>query len=995
MSSAWETWHERASRMNRRTFLKIASMGSVAVAAGCSAKSEDNLFTMVRATEDMVTGQAAWYASTCRECPAGCGVLAKNRDGRIIKLEGNGLHPVNRGTLCIRGQAALQGLYNPDRLWMPQLKTSDGWQEIPFNEAESLIRGKARAAANRGTGRIAMITETVGQTQLDLFTTVLQHFEAAPPVVFEPLAYEALKFAHRQLFGSPGLPVLHMDRADVLIGFGADFLETWLSPVEYARKFKAMHLLSNGRKGVFVQISPFQSLTGANADRWIGCRPGTEAAVIMGLIRTVTDDENGRNVSRNLRTVLADLAEDYTPEAVARISGVSVEDQATLGRRLLAAKRPLVLGAGAGSYAGNAVAAELAALFLNLALDPELTLFDFDNRHRVEIADSRSTVLETFNAMDAKSVELVLLNNVNPVYAVAGGSRIAEILRKAKRFVVAFANFMDETSATADLIVPVQLALETWDAYESNSTNLTTLQPTMGKITQAPALGDLLLNLLPPDQRPAVDYQSMVSQTVLTGQRSQTATTWLQTIQKGGRFGENKATSGGPKANLRAAATLKTYLATLPEPTDGYVLLAPPSIRFFDGRGANRPWLIETPDTLTQIPWQTTALINPDSMAADGMKDGDVAAMTTQSGEIQAQVKAYAGVFPGTVVVPVGQGHSVFGRWGSGQGVNPLVTLDPSVDADAGAPSFATPLASLEKSGRHVMLATTSGHRVALGRKIAPTVAIDQIGHRDRHDKPGLTMDSFPLTPPLPEGYDPKRDLYPPHDHDGYRWAMIVDMDRCIGCSACVGACYAENNIGMVGEKRILEGREMAWLQIQRYHDPSNMARMTFLPMMCQHCDNAPCEAVCPVYAPHHSKEGLNNQIYNRCIGTRFCGQNCPYKVRRFNWFDWERPEPLPMQLNPNVTVRSKGVMEKCSFCIQRIKDAHNTAKDENRAIRDGEVVPACAQTCPTGALTFGSLMDKTSRVSHLIEDPRAYQVLGYLNTKPAVIYLKKVVQEV
>ena len=346
-------------------------------------------------------------------------------------------------------------------------------------------------------------------------------------------------------------------------------------------------------------------------------------------------------------------------------------------------------------------------------------------------------------------------------------------------------------------------------------------------------------------------------------------------------------------------------------------------------------------------------------------------------------------------MVPVGQGHTEFGRWASGQGVNPITALNPSVDPDAGAPSFATLLTSLEKSGRHVKLASTSGSRVALHRKIALTVPLEQIGHEIGHEKPGLTMDSFPLTPPTPEGYDPKRDLYPPHDHEGYRWAMIVDMDRCIGCSACVAACYAENNIGIVGEKRILEGREMAWLQIQRYHDPADMARLTFLPMMCQHCDNAPCEAVCPVYAPHHSKEGLNNQIYNRCIGTRFCAQNCPYKVRRFNWFDWQWPEPLPMQLNPNVTVRSKGVMEKCSFCIQRIKVAHNTAKNEKRAIRDGEVVPACAQTCPTGALTFGSLMDPASRVSRLIKDPRAYQVMGYLNTKPAVIYLKKVTQTV
>jgi molybdopterin-containing oxidoreductase family iron-sulfur binding subunit len=223
---------------------------------------------------------------------------------------------------------------------------------------------------------------------------------------------------------------------------------------------------------------------------------------------------------------------------------------------------------------------------------------------------------------------------------------------------------------------------------------------------------------------------------------------------------------------------------------------------------------------------------------------------------------------------------------------------------------------------------------------------------------------------------------------------MVVDLDKCIGCGACAAACYAENNIGIVGVERVLEGREMGWMSIERYHSEDDMGKVTFLPMMCQHCDNAPCEAVCPVYAPHHSKEGLNNQIYNRCIGTRFCVQNCPYKVRRFNWFDWQWPEPMNLQLNPDVTVRSKGVMEKCSFCIQRIKAAHNVAKNEKRMIRDGEVTPACVQTCPTHALVFGSLMDRESRVRKLVDDPRAYQAIGYVNTKPAVIYLKKVVVE-
>ena len=233
-------------------------------------------------------------------------------------------------------------------------------------------------------------------------------------------------------------------------------------------------------------------------------------------------------------------------------------------------------------------------------------------------------------------------------------------------------------------------------------------------------------------------------------------------------------------------------------------------------------------------------------------------------------------------------------------------------------------------------LAHTDGSRIQHGRSIALSISLTDLVHGEHPEKHGLAMHEFPLVLPLPEAYSKKRDIYPPHDHADYRWSMVVDVDRCIGCGACAAACYAENNIGVVGLERILENREMSWLMIQRYLDPDHPEKVTFLPMLCQHCDNGPCESVCPVYAPHHSKEGLNNQIYNRCIGTRFCSQNCPYKVRRFNWFGWEWPPPMNLQLNPEVTVRSKGVMEKCSFCIQRIKDAHGQAKNEGRKIQIG-----------------------------------------------------------
>jgi molybdopterin-containing oxidoreductase family iron-sulfur binding subunit len=323
-------------------------------------------------------------------------------------------------------------------------------------------------------------------------------------------------------------------------------------------------------------------------------------------------------------------------------------------------------------------------------------------------------------------------------------------------------------------------------------------------------------------------------------------------------------------------------------------------------------------------------------------------------------------------------------------GRNPTSLLPPETEPLSGAPYFGVSPVTFRKTGDSLKLAHTDGSRTQHGRKIA----LRTDGKQD-HSGEGLTMHTFPLTLPIAEGYDRKRDIYPPHAHEGYRWAMVVDLDRCIGCNACAAACYSENNIGIVGLEGILEEREMSWIRVERYHDPEDMKKIVFFPMLCQHCDNAPCESVCPVYAPHHSKEGLNNQIYNRCVGTRFCSQNCPYKARRFNWFTYDWPEPLNLQLNPDVTVRSKGVMEKCSFCIQRIKEAHGRAKDEKRKIRDGEIRPACMEACPTGVFHFGDIMDPDSRVRHLTENPRAYQAMGYLNTKPAVIYLKKVTRNI
>ena len=358
--------------MNRRTFLKIAGMGSLSFASGCLSEPEKSLFSLVQAPDDMVTGKSTWYATTCRECPAGCGVLAKNREGRVVKLEGNPLHPVNKGSLCPRGQAALQGVYNPDRIGKPLVKEGERWKVISFEQAESLLREKIGAAARQGPDRIRLMSDMVGTPLLRLFEESLHRWESKGVVIFEPFAYESLKTANQMIFGMEGLASYRMDEADFLLSFGADFLETWLSPVMYARQFKKMHALEGGiKKGRFVHISPYQSLTAANADLWLSCRPGGEAAVALGLIRGFLLKGTG-SLTEDKAGFLKALTAPYTEERVVQISGVSHESYAALKYRLEKADRPLVLGTGSGASVPNALQTDVAANLLNLLLEPDL-----------------------------------------------------------------------------------------------------------------------------------------------------------------------------------------------------------------------------------------------------------------------------------------------------------------------------------------------------------------------------------------------------------------------------------------------------------------------------------------------------------------------------------------------------------------------------------------------------------------------------------------------
>jgi len=974
--------------MNRRTFLKIAGISGVSLATGCNAEPEKHLYSLVHAPEDMITGEPGFYATTCRECPAGCGVLATKREGRVTKVEGNPAHPINRGKLCPRGQAALQAVYNPDRIQKPHLKTDKGWKLISFEEAEDVLRRKAEKASIKGRNRVRMVSEVVGESLASLFSEWLARWKSDGPLLFEPFGYEALRTANKMVLGVDGLVSYEIQDADLLVSFGADFLETWLSPVEYARKFKEMHGFSKGSKGYFFHVGPYLSLTGANADQWISCAPGGEAAIALTLIREALLHGGGGGLDPSFKTGLTRLMESFPRERAISESGVLPGQLDLLCERLFKATSPLVLGTGSGCVGWNQLQANVAVNLLNLVLDPGLKGLSLTKRHRVEAVARRSEVEDFFTDLADGPADLLILHNTNPAFNLPPGSRVNLTLKRDSLFKVSFSNFMDETSELADLVIPVRLPLESWGEYEGKRGLVSTLQPAMGRLTEADHVGDVLLRT---GLERRGDFKSYLfawfkAKGAIADERD-----WIEAMQSGGVL---NTVSRSERVTPPSIETLDFLNALAPPLKNEMVFVASPSIRFFDGRGANRPWLPELPDTISKVAWQTPVLMHPETLADKGIEHTGLVRIESRQGVVEAPAYEMDGIRPNVLVMAMGQGHTSYGRYAKGKGENPVHLLSAETDPASGGPVFSAFPVSAVSLHKTIRLAHTDGSRFQHGRKIAMSVAFKDAGLVPKEKKTGLTMYDFPLTLPLPEGYDPRRDFYPPHKHKDYRWSMVIDLDRCIGCGACTVACYAENNIGVVGEEQIVNGREMAWLRIERYFDQSRPEKLIFLPFPCQHCDDAPCESVCPVFAPHHDQEGLNVQVYNRCIGTRFCAQNCPYKIRRFNWFDWQWPKPLNYQLNPRVTVRSKGVMEKCSFCVQRIKAGHDLAKNENRMIRDGEVVPACAQTCPTSAITFGNLMDLESRVRQMVQDPRAYQVMGYLNTKPAVIYLKKVVHE-
>jgi anaerobic selenocysteine-containing dehydrogenase/Fe-S-cluster-containing dehydrogenase component len=971
----------------RRDFFKmLGAGGAAATLVGCGAEPPEKLIPYLVPAEEIIPGVAVWYATVCRECPAGCGVVIKTREGRAIKAEGNPVHPVNRGALCARGQASLQGLYNPDRIREPQIRNADGsFRPVSWDEAEGRVAKDLLQLREAGKiDRVAFFSSLVGGTLKQLIDRWMGALGSHRTFLFEPLGYEGLRAAHEALFDLGTIPSYDISKSQLVLSLGADLLETWLSPVEHTRGLSTLHSYRDGKMGRFYYAGPRLSLTGANADTWISTRPGTEGVLGFGMIHTILAEGLATSLRQDEQKGLQAFVESHSPKRVSEVTGVPERKIIELARAFATTRPSLALGGPAGWSSANGTATATAAALLNYVVGNIGQTVDFRSYSSLDSVSGFEEILALTNDMNRGEIPALFVHGANPLFSLPEGTDFRGALKKVP-LKVAFSEFLDETTVEADIILPMHDPLESWGDYSPRQGLYSLMQPVMRPLFPTRSLGDSLLSLAKKvDPKMAgqlpwanfYDYlrESWAALQKQLGDNEPFETFWEQALRQGGVWQE------GQKETVRLRP--EAIKAALPEPrldseSKGAMYLhLYPSSAHYDGRGANRPWLQELPDPITQITWGNWVEIHPQTAQNLGITEGSTLKINSPFGNVEAPAHLYEGIRPDTVALPLGQGHSAYGRYASNRGTNPVSLTSPKPEAPQGS-TLSLIKVQLELTGRREPLASTAGSNRDEGREIAQSVLISEL-----HQK----------TNPHPKEHP---QLRPPHPHPENRWGMVVDLNSCIGCNACMVACTAENNVPTVGKDNIIKGREMSWIRIDRYVEPDgDRLDNRFVPMLCQHCDNAPCEPVCPVYATYHRPDGLNTQIYNRCVGTRYCSNNCPYKVRRFNWFDYESPDPLNLQLNPDVSVRSKGVMEKCTFCVQRIRSAKDVAKDESRPVRDGEITPACVQTCPASALVFGDLKDPESKVSKMAQDSRRYRILEDLNTEPAITYLKKIRQD-
>jgi len=964
----------------RRDFLKAVGFGVGAVTlAACQKVPVHKSIPYLIKPEEVIPGVANYYSSTYD----GHAILVKTREGRPIKVEGNPNDLLSKGGLSAQAQASVLDLYDITRVQRAMKKEGSDWKEIDdWKQIDAFVLSEL-AAIKTGGKKIRIVSATVhSPSTLGVIADFIAQYPTAKHINYDAVSYTGIIQANQNSFGKALLPHYRFDKADVIVSFGADFLGSWISPTEFTTQYvqnRNNKSLQSKKMSRHIQFETGMSLTGTNADVRIPIKTSEEGVALVNLYNAVT----GTTLPGSKK-----LADNGTNSAIM-----------VAANELKAAKGKALVVAGS-----NDVATQILVNAINSALGSYGTTIDLDN-YSHQYAGNDKEFVDFVGELKAGEVDAVFFLNANPVYDHYNSKEISDALAKV-RLKVSFSDHKDETTNLCNVIAPNHYYLESWGDDSIIEGYYTILQPTINPVYNTRQAEQSLLIWADAPVKEYYTYvrnnwdKNLLAKGGLSGQKG-----WETLLQTGfvkvadkaaGSYsfthdlGEVAHTMLGQSDKLVASGDKKFELQVYQ------------SRAMLDGKRANNPWLQELPDPVSKVTWDNFAAMSLNDIKKLSANEGDVITITANGYSVNLPILLQPGQAEGTISVALGYGRTMAGPVGNGVGKNafPFLTLRNGTLQSAG-------VVDIKPTGDNIELAQTQTHHSIEGRNaIRETTLKDYL--KDPYHNSGRS------------GSDHKAytSLWDEYQRPTYNWVMAIDLNACTGCGACIVACSAENNVPVVGRDEVRRRREMHWIRIDRYYSYNeggknvteereidklkdlNSVSVVHQPMLCQHCDHAPCETVCPVLATVHSSEGLNHMAYNRCVGTRYCANNCPFKVRRFNWFNyWNdarfenyiQNEHTNLVLNPDVTTRFRGVMEKCSMCIQRIQAGKLKAKIEKRPVKDGDIQVACQQTCPANAIVFGNVNDPESEVAKALKSERTYYVLEELNVQPGIGYQVKV----
>lgn len=961
------------STVSRRGFMALVSASMALTATACR-RPLQKLVPAVKSAQTVTPGLPLDYATVYAQRNVAYGSLVKSREGRPIKVKGNELHPSNCGTASSEMQASLLSLYDPDRIRRPRVNKG----ATSYDVAVTTIANAVNEAQAAGKKAVVIVDEHCSPSFASLVADISTAVPALSFVTVPPIIADGAAMANGALLGIDGEVVPDLGKATVIVSVDHDFLGTDKLAVHHTGRYAARRtpsLATPDMSKVIVAEAGY-SLTGSNADIRVKLHPSQFEAFLAVIEKTV-------GVSTPLGAGLVGSADAATTAAAE--SAAAALKQAGAQGVVLAGRH---LSAKANAMALN-ISNALGAVGTGKAIDPANVL---------PYSGAKGAAVRALIAdMEAGNVHALVFGDVNPEYSADRAFRTA--MAKVP-FRAAINLYEDETASAriSSVSIPAAHWLESWgDAVAYDGTR-TIQQPLIAPLNEGvPSLQDTLMNVAKKVNGAA--FGEMASYYEYVRARWNAAAdeaAWNKALQDGIVKPVAAAISA---AGVNAAAGSALPGASI---AAGRVLVTTPSLALYDGRYANNGWLLELPDPVTKITWDNVALMSPAMAVSLGLASStapkdvikaneQVIVISTANGSIELPVWVQVGMADNVIATQLGFGHT-FAAAQSAVGSNAYAV------AASGSTNGYVAIKNIEvvEGKRHRIATTQNHHTLDDGNGERPVAKWVTLGDMKTNNLASLDTHYIGAKDGEKAGRAPvPLSITADYEYKGHRWGMVIDMSSCTGCSSCVVACQSENNIPVVGKDQVLRGREMQWIRLDRYYvgDMDNPQSIVE-PMLCQHCENAPCENVCPVAATTHSPEGLNEMTYNRCVGTRYCLNNCPYKVRRFNFLNYhtDQRSPLDLVFNPDVTNRMRGVMEKCTFCVQRLHEAKYHAKDQGRArINDGEAVTACQEACPASAIIFGDMNDPNSRVSKMRSHERSFTVLAELNVRPAVTYLAKV----